>query len=193
MRSSAGITIGEMQDSSTVRRSSWRFSLRELLLLMLGVAAFLGWGTLLYQSRRLKPTPFFASHPTWQQQVVEIFQDLGEPAFVEAPGTMTYSEGPSSVQRTMVFKIPLAASQKEAFLRALVAKVREAMKRDGCQNTGESGSTMSNVVSVLDYVRGPVSGSVQICVMEAGIDHLGVVMTMQEERGYRGQHGLENR
>jgi hypothetical protein len=176
------------------RTSFWRFSLRELMLLMLAAGAMIGWATVLYRSQQLKPTPFFENNESWQNDVLLIFQELGEPPFKDVPGTIMHSEGPGSVQRTLVFRIPLPPAKKDPFLRALVTKVREKMKKEGCSHSGESSSSSGNVndVHVLGYSRGIVSGTVQICVMEAGDSETAVTMTMQEVQGMGHGFGLEN-
>ena len=186
--------ISRMDQASSVRRSLWRFSLRELLLLMLTAGAVIGWATVLYRSQRLQPTPFFANNENWRNDVLLIFQELGEPPFRDVPGTIMHSEGPGSVQRTMVFRVPLPPAKKNAFLKALVAKAREKMKKEGCANTGESSSSAgtNNDVDVLGYSRGMVSGTVQICVMEAGDGETAVTMTMQEVQGMGNGFGLQN-
>src|SRR3954471_15626576 len=151
------------------RTSFWRFSLRELMLLMLAAGAMIGWATVLYRSQQLKPTPFFVNNENWRNDVLQIIQDLGEPPFKDAPGTIMHSEGAGSVQRTFVFRIPLPSAKRGEFFSALKARVREKMKKEGCSNTGESGSgsSLGNDVSVLGYSRGMVSGTAQICVMDA--------------------------
>jgi hypothetical protein len=101
-----------MNESLGKRRSVWRFSLRELLLLMLAAGAVIGWATVLYRSLQLKPTPFFEKNESWRNDVLQIFQDLGEPSIQNVPGTMMHSEGPGSVQRTIVFRIPLPPAKK---------------------------------------------------------------------------------
>jgi hypothetical protein len=163
------------------RRSSWRFSLRELLLVMLAAAAFIGWGTLLYRTARLRPTPFFTNSESLRQDLVVIYQELGEPTLTGAWPTMMHSEGTAAVQRTMIFRVPLSPKKKSQLLQALVAKVRERFKKEGCRNTGQSGGSSSNVaVSVLGYEHERNSGTVQICVLDAGDEHVAVIVTMQE-------------
>src|SRR5438067_13205881 len=107
-----------MDQTLPSRKAFWRFSLRELMLLMLTAGALIGWATVLYRSQRLKPTPFFANNESWRNDVLQIFQDLGEPPFKDAPGTMMHSEGSGSVQRTVVFRIPLPPAKKSEFLSA---------------------------------------------------------------------------
>ena len=188
MRGFATATISCMNDKSTVRRSAWRFSLRELLLMMLAAAAFIGWGALLYRTGRLRPTPFFTKNESWRQDILAIYQELGEPPFTGAWGTTMHSEGTSFVQRTIIFRVPLSPTKKPLLLQALVDKVREQFKKEGCRNTGQSGGSSSNTnVSVLGYEHGTISGTVQICVMDAGDEHVGVIVTMQEARASGGQ------
>jgi len=160
---------------------------------MLAAGAMIGWATVLYRSQRLKPTPFFVNNENWRNDVLLIFQELGEPPFKDVPGTMMHSESSSDVQRTFVFRIPLPPEKRGAFLASLVAKIREKMKKEGCRNTGESGSSMNdNNVSVLGYSHGIVCGAVQICVMDAGNGEIAVTMTMQESQGMNYGFGLEN-
>jgi hypothetical protein len=182
-----------MDQARPARRSFWRFSLRELLLLMLAAGALIGWATVLYRSQQLKPTPFFENNEDWGNDVLRIFQDLGEPPFQNVPGTMMHSEGPGCVQRTIVFRIPLPAAKTGEFLDKLRARAREKMKKEGCSSSGESGSSSpDNNVSVLGYSRGMVSGTVQICVMKASDGETAVTMTMQEVQGMGHGFGLEN-
>ena len=161
---------------------------------MLAAGAVIGWATVLYRSLQLKPTPFFVNNEDWQNDVLQIFQDLGEPPFKNVPGTIMHSDGPGCVQRTIVFRIPLLPAKKDAFLKELVAKAREKMKKDGCSGAGESVSSSSknNDVHVLGYSRGMISGTLQICVMEAGDSETAVIMTMQEVQGMGQGFGLQN-
>src|SRR5262245_30069189 len=101
-----------MDQARLARKSFWRFSLRELLLLMLAAGAVIGWATVLYRSQQLKPTPFFENNENWGNDVLQIFQNLGEPPFQNVPGTVMHSEGPGSVQRTYVFRLPLPPAKK---------------------------------------------------------------------------------
>src|SRR4029079_15416884 len=117
-------TISGMNQARPARKSMWRFSLRELLLVMLAAAALIGWATVLYRSRELKPTPFFIKHENWRQDVIEVFQELGEPTFNSAAGTTMHSEGSSAVQRTMVFRLPLSPDKQSEFLTAFQKRVR---------------------------------------------------------------------
>jgi hypothetical protein len=182
-----------MEQQRRARWAWWRFSLRELMLLMLAAGAIVGWATVLYRSQRLKPTTFFVNNENWRSDVLLIFQDLGEPPFTNVPGTIMHSEGPGSVQRTFVFRIPLPPARKSEFLKALVAKARDKISKEGCSYAGESSSSSgkNNEVQVLGYAKGIVSGTLQICVMEAG-DETAVTMTMQEVQGMGHGFGLQN-
>ena len=161
----------------------------------LAAGAFLGWGTLLVRHFWFfKPTPFFISNENLQQDVIAIFHELGEPAFTDAPGTTMRSEGSSAVQRTMVFRIPLPPEQRAAFLRAMQKRVREKLSQAGCHARGEaSGSGTIGSDAVLGYTFGTVSGTFQICVMDADDQHAAVVVTTEEQRGRGLDLGLEMR
>ena len=68
----------DMDNAPHPRRSPWRFSLRELLLLMLAIAAFLGWGRAIYQRYKpFVPTPF-ASKLDLHADIRDIRKELGE-------------------------------------------------------------------------------------------------------------------
>jgi hypothetical protein len=181
-----------MNGTSQLRRSIWRFSLRELLLLMFAAAALIGWGTLLYRSQQLSPTRFFTDNESWQQDVIAVYQELGEPPFTSNAGSIMHSEGTSAVQRTIVYRIPLSLEKQRAFLMAFQKRVREKLSKAGCTLAGESSGSGANDVVVIGYQRGPVAGSFQICVGEAGDNRVGVVVTMQEERGGIQGFGLQN-
>src|SRR5437763_11787284 len=145
-----------MDQAPSRRPSIWRFSLRELMLLMLAAAAFFGWGALLVRHFWFfKPTPFFTSNESWQGDVIAIYEELGEPAFTTAPGTTMHSEGSSAVQRTIVVRLPLPPEKRAAFLKAMQQHARDKLTKAGCHSAGEcsgSGSLGSDVV--LGYTLG---------------------------------------
>lgn len=172
-----------MTETPNVRRSFWRFSLRELLLVMLAAAAFMGWGTLLYRSQRLKPSPFFSENKSWEQDVAAIFQELDEPPFTLRSSTTMSSDGALAVQRTISFRIPLAAEKRGAFLSALQKRVREKLLKAGYGSTGEARGSGTNEVAILGYHNGAFSGTVQICVGPTDNNRLIVILTMVEQQG----------
>jgi hypothetical protein len=190
---SAELQLAVMDSAPICRHSFWRFSLRELLLLMLAAAAFMGWGTLLYRSQRLKPSSFFTENETWQQEITAIYQELNEPPFTRAAGTMMHSQGATAAQRTMIFQIPLPAEKQGSFLTALEKRVREKLTKAGCKSSGGASGSGSNDVTILGYQHGPISGTVQICIGPAGDDRVSVVLTMLEQQGQNNGFGLENR
>ena len=105
---------------------------------------------------------------------------------------MMHSEGPTSVQRTLVFRIPLAADKQRAFFNAFKARVRSALNQASCKIAGESGSSGANAVSVIGYTHDPVAGTIQICLGDLGNDRASIVLTMQEQRAAAHSFGLEN-
>jgi hypothetical protein len=189
------ITISRMEQTSAARPSIWRFSLRELLLVMLAAGAMLGWGvTLIPHLWFFKSSPFFAGNESWHAEVASIYEELGEPPFTGAAGTMMHCETSSSAQRTFIFQLPLSAGKQQAFLSALKNRVREKVRQAGCKWAGEAGGSGANAVdSVLGYTYGAVSGTFQICVLDAGNERAMVVVTMQEERGVSNGFGVEIR
>src|SRR5947208_665722 len=76
----------------------WRFSLRELLLLMLAAGAFIGWGVLLYErSQPYEPSGLFKYLPYWRGQIDLALEDVGQtrPTPGDLPFTVTHARGPS--------------------------------------------------------------------------------------------------
>jgi hypothetical protein len=173
-------------------RSICRFSLRELMLVMLAAAAFIGWATLQYRSSWLKPTQFFASHESWQQDVAAVLQELDEPPFQGAGGTMMHGAGPVSVQRTMVFRIPLPTEKQHAFATALNRRMQAKLKDAGCKLAGGSSGLGASDVNVIGYTQEPVAGTVQICVGDLGSGRASIVVTMHEQRAAYQDFGIEN-
>jgi len=180
-----------MNDNSTRRQSAWRFSLRELLLLMLAAAAFLGWGTLLYQRfGRFEPTPFFSNNESWIEDVRAVYEELGETKFEEPAGSMMESTGSAVAQRTMVFRLSLSPEKKRNFLAAFQKKVQERLTAEGCQLFGNASGSGNSDVAILGYRQGPIHGTFQVCVMRAGNDETVMIITMQESRGSPAGFGV---
>jgi len=172
-----------MDAPSPVRRSVWRFSLRELLLLMIAVAAFLGWGGLLYQQyRSFEPSPFFANNQTWKQDVIAVCQELGEETGIQLGVSSIESTGTAAVTRTIVHRVP-ASLPRAAVLDALVKRALVKMAADDCR-TGSNGSGSDEKTSsrVFLYERGPVGGVFEIWITDAGSEAI-VTVQMRESRG----------
>jgi len=170
----------------------WRFSLRELLLVMLAAAAFLGWAAVLYRSGRLKPTKFFAENETWQTEVAAVLQELGEPSFSGGAGTTMHSEGTAANQRTFVFRIALPEDKIGSFIGLFMKRARSKLAAAGCKVAGEAAGSGANHVQVIGYVNDAISGTIQICVGKAGNDRATAVLTMTEQQGSSTGFGLIN-
>ena len=173
-----------MNDNSTRRQSAWRFTFRELILLMLAAAAFLGWGTLLVQRfQRFEPTPFFSYNESWIFDVRRAYEEVGETDFEDLAGSMMNSAGSAVAERTMVFRLSLPPEKKHNFLAALQKKVQERLAARSCQIVGTAAGSGNSDVAILGYRRGPIHGTFQICLMRAGKDEVVMTITMQESRG----------
>jgi hypothetical protein len=180
---SAVTTISGMDQPSSVRRSMWRFSLRELLLLMLAIAAFLGWGASLYQHfRRFEATPFYLNNETWQQDVGAVFQELGESGLNEAQGFSIRRNGASSESRTMVFRVPLSDAKRGEFLDAFEKRVEGKLTAAGCNITGGSQGSGKGMRGFV-YERGPVDGTFEIWMRDVGDGKVDLTVEMHEQRG----------
>jgi hypothetical protein len=181
-----------MEQMPKTGRYALRFSLRELLLLMLAAAAFIAWAALAYRSGRLKPTKFFTENETWETEVAAVLQELGEPSFSGAAGTTMHSEGTAANQRTFVFRIPLPEAKIDGFIGLFVKRVRSKLTAAGCKLAGGAAGSGANHVNVLGYHTNAVSGTIQVCVGEAGSDRVTVVLTMTEQQGSSTGFGLIN-
>src|SRR5262245_25019841 len=131
-----------MDQTPNGRRSIWRISLRELFLLVLVVAVFLGWGVSFfhYYFGRYEPSSFFASdEPSAGGYVVdikEICEELGEPAPERVVQTITSNGGTWAAQRTMYFRFPLPTARRKAFMDAFLGRMERRLKAAGCSNGG---------------------------------------------------------
>src|SRR5262245_650423 len=126
-------------------RSFWRFSLRELLLLTLVVAAFLGWGTTFYHYYfgRYEPSSFFEGDEPLPQyvsgfvrEIKEVCEEVGEPAPERVVQTITNNGGTWAAQRTMYFRFPLPTAKRKAFMDAFLVRVQKRLQATGCTGGG---------------------------------------------------------
>jgi hypothetical protein len=174
--------IGGMDQPSPPRRSFWRFSLRELLLLMLAIAAFLGWGRAIYQRYKpFVPTPFF-SKLDLNGDIMLIRQQLGEPPASWVSSSASGSGGPSGYERDYRFGFPLTAGYADAFLSKLRQRLSDQLGTHHCQIHGATrGSTGDIKECRLTYSRNAVEGSVRAVVILSG-DEARLLVLVQERR-----------
>ncbi|HEY2414170.1 MAG TPA: hypothetical protein VGI40_18140 [Pirellulaceae bacterium] len=114
-------------------RSLWRFSLRELLLLMLVAAAILGWGRAIYQKySRFSATPFS------DYFVRQMLGDLREVCKVIAGADVTLqdtrtqgSSGENGIHRRISAELPLAPEQEDAFWDEVIDRIHQRIEENG--------------------------------------------------------------
>jgi hypothetical protein len=157
---------------------------------MVAAAALIGWATVVYRSQRLRPSRFFQENENWQAEVAAVFQELGEPAFTGAAGTVMHSEGTAANQRTFVAHLPLPHDKIGSFLALFVKQIRTRVTAAGCKTAGEAAGIGAGHAQVIGYTSGPVSGIVQVYVSEAGPDRATVILNMQEQRGESADFGI---
>jgi hypothetical protein len=181
-----------MDQAAQSRRIWWRFSLRELLLVMLTVGAVLGWASLLYQQyNEFEPTDFFIDNSNWSDEVSEVLSalEMAKPGY--GARTESYGNGPSACHRIIHHKLPLPNGsprfsnvKRLAFLDAFQQQVQDKLAKGNCtvkQSVG--GSIGDGDARVLGYRRGAVAGTVHIWIYASGENEARLIITMHEEQG----------
>jgi hypothetical protein len=181
-----------MDQPPQVRWSWLRFSLRELFLVTLVTAAFLGWGTTVFQYyfTRYTSSSFFESDEPqaqyargWVKDIQEICEELGEAAPERIVHTITTSGGTWAGQRTMYFRFPLPSAKRKPFMDAYVKRVRDRLKATGCTDGGGAFSSGINQTATLNYQHGTAGGAVDLCITEGPEGKVCLIVNMCEVRG----------
>jgi hypothetical protein len=177
------------------RRSVWRFSLRELLLLMLALGAMFGWGAALSERyQRIRPTEFYSRYANWRVDIEAILKDINgnEDVRLGSPA-MTYCEGPSAVHRTEIYDFRLQSDRQFEFHTAVVEHFREALAKEGCQEEGGVSGVGRDWLRVLNYRKGSIIGAVDICFSLGPDDQAQLLVSTWEQRGpgSRGVNGVQ--
>jgi hypothetical protein len=60
----------------------------------------------------------------------------------------------------------------------------------GCQIAGEAAGSGVNQAKVIGYRKDPISGTIQVCIGEAGKGRVIVILTMTEQQGSSTGFGL---
>src|SRR5262245_29407244 len=123
----------DVAEPALPRRPYWRFSLRELLLLVLAIAAILGWGQSIYQ--RFKPLEATALVRNFElgKEIAFVRQQLGEtgPDFASVGEFSAGSVGPSQY-RTAECNVLLASDDLSMFMTALLSQFFEKIRENDC-------------------------------------------------------------
>ena len=168
-----------MTDTPQPRRSLWRFSLRELLLLTVAIAALLGWGVTIFRRYRpLVPTPF-ASELNLEADVAAVRKQIEEkgPSWTGITNDGSGSSG-RRYERDYVLTFALAKAKANDFMRALQQRLIEHVKASGCRE-GASGYVGSSFR--LHYERGIMEGSLRAYLI-AGDEQAQLLVFVQEQQ-----------
>jgi hypothetical protein len=181
--------MNEASGGGPQKKSFWRFSLRELLLVMLAVAGFLGWGSLLNVSfQRFEPTPFYMESMDWREDIAAALKEAGEESPRSSSFASTQNWGRSANQCMLAYRFRLAPSNNSAFFRALKSRIRGRMTAAGCVLAGEASSNSGvSEATAISYLLGSSAGAANVCFFPSDGTHARLVLTMHEQRGGRAR------
>ena len=160
-----------MDDPSPPRRSLWRFSLREMLLLMVAIAAFLGWGRAVYQQRPrpYSPTPFLRQLDLYREMTA-IREELKDNDFLWQPGSGSgASSDGDGTELELHYSFALKPANRNAFMSKLRQRLHAKLLASDCKFHGHGiGAAGTNPTFHLPYQRDNVRGSLRAYLYEEG-------------------------
>jgi hypothetical protein len=157
-----------MDTKQPQRRSSFSFTIRELLLLMVGVGALLALGGMLYKQYRIpfEPTVFLDTEQDmseyaadWEKEIQQICHTLGQSETPRVMTTVTTATGSTFARRAVYFRFPLSAGKRKAFADAFEAVIENRISRAGCSLSGGTNGYGANESRMRNYSNGPIGGS----------------------------------
>lgn len=176
-----------MDQAASARKSFWRFSLRELFLLMLVVAAFLGWGTTFfhYYFGRYTPSSIVDRNQVgdWESDIYETCAALGELVPEHIGRTVTTNGGTWAAQQTMYFRFPLPAGRRKAFMDDYLNRVQARLKAAGCTGFGGAYAFGVNETRTVNYQHGTAGGALDLCLTEGPTGKVCLIVNLCEVRG----------
>ena len=173
----------DMDNAPHPRRSPWRFSLRELLLLMLAIAAFLGWGRAIYQRYKpFVPTPF-ASKLDLHADIHAIRQQLGEPPRSWGSSSASGGGGGRHYHRDYRYGFPLQAAHAATFMEMLQRRIAEQLRVGGCKVLGSGHGSSGDLRHFrMHYVRDVTEGSVRVVLITGETKRANLLVFVEEQR-----------
>jgi len=159
---------------------SWRFTLRELFLAILAIAAFLGWGLSLYRDAYQQRSPFF---DTFEFDVLETLQDVNQPQFPLQEQSFG-QRGKGSGYHFEQFCFKLAPSQTGPFMDNYRKRICEQMTKQGCTvDDDHQGFEHHNVQwFAIGYHHRSLAGSVRVTIAPSPNDEAQLSILIYEGR-----------
>jgi hypothetical protein len=171
-----------MDQPPAPRRSFWRFSLRELLLLMLAIGAFLGWGRVLYQHYRpYRPTGVVHAL-NMPAKIDAIRKQIGETDFSYFSSSGGGGGDLRTTDSTGNYVFPLSAANYDAFTERLAAHATSSIESTGCRIVSATRSTAGDDFDMIyvRYRRDVCVGALRLVVMKKD-DQRGQVLLFLNE------------
>ena len=157
-----------MNDTSPVR-SRWRFSLRELLLVVVAVAAVLGWLRATFWREPFRSTPL-ATTLDLGKEIDDARVESGETTWSGLTGGASDRGNAQTVEKSLHFRFPLAAKHLDPFAERLTHRLKNRIGESGCEvhsvSVSSSGDDLHEVH--YGYRQGATVGSVRIVVLHDG-------------------------
>ena len=171
-----------MDQPSPPRRSLWRFSLRELLLLMLAIAAFLGWGRAIYQQR---PRPYvptdFVDKLDLSSDLMAIREELKDNDFTWGTSSGGRTTQGERTEREFRYAFPLRPANHAPFMDALEQRLQAKVSASGCTRHGIGRSRSSEFREFrLRYRQAKIHGSLRAILI--GDEKVHLLILVEEQR-----------
>ena len=177
-------TLAGMDQPSPPRPSFWRFSLRELLLVMLVIALVLGWGRSVYQAYKpFRPTAF-AQNFDVQQDIDAIRRELGETSRAFASGGSSSSGRPQGYEWRIDRNVKIPAHKRQAFMSALQQRVKERLGRECWIGGGGTGRGSIGHHFHFNYSSDIVTGRFHAYLVETNDDESQLLIFIYEHRNW---------
>jgi hypothetical protein len=172
-----------MNGPSGKRSTIWRFSLREMLLVMLATAATLGWARAVYQKySRFSSTPFVTYFSgKLRSDFVEVCKSLGEPDAALIDNGSAGSGGKSGIHQQLWAELRLSSGRDDAFFDAIQERIIDRIKECSCipGNCAVHSDEATTQLPV-HYHHGPTAGVIQLFIHRKDDQTVHITATLDE-------------